>query len=59
MLDGTSLTIGQIAGRCGFSGPGSLSSAFLAHVGVRPSAYRKISSTGGQSGACPGPTPPS
>ncbi|MGW1048783.1 helix-turn-helix domain-containing protein [Streptomyces sp. NPDC002521] len=59
LLDGTSLTIGQIAGRCGFSSPGSLSSAFLAHVGVRPSAYRNISSTGGQSGACPGPTAPS
>lgn len=59
LLDGTGLTIGQIAERCGFSSPGSLSTAFLAHVGVRPSAYRKISSTGGQSGACPGPTAPS
>ncbi|MEV5707517.1 helix-turn-helix transcriptional regulator [Actinoallomurus sp. NPDC052274] len=59
LLAGTDLTIGQIAERCGFSSPGSLSSAFLAHVGVRPSAYRKISSTGGQSRACPEPTAPS
>ncbi|MEV0275652.1 AraC family transcriptional regulator [Streptomyces sp. NPDC050610] len=53
LLDGTGLTIGEIAGRCGFAGPGSLSAAFLAHVGVRPSAYRRNSPTGPQSGACP------
>lgn len=41
LSDGT-LTIGQIAERCGFSSPGALSSAFLGHVGVRPSVYRKI-----------------
>ncbi|MFI9719792.1 helix-turn-helix domain-containing protein [Streptomyces sp. NPDC052396] len=58
MLDGTGLTIGQTAERCGFSSPGSLSTAFLAHVGVRPSACRKISSTGGQPRACPEPTAP-
>ncbi|GAA1880837.1 AraC family transcriptional regulator [Streptantibioticus ferralitis] len=59
LLDGTDLTIGQIAERCGFSSAGSLSSAFLVHVGVRPSVYRKISSTGEQSRACPEPTAPS
>jgi AraC family transcriptional regulator len=59
LLAGTDLTIGQIAERCGFSSPGSLSSAFLAHVGVRPSVYRKISLTGGQSRACPEPAAPS
>ncbi|WP_051852309.1 helix-turn-helix domain-containing protein [Streptomyces aureocirculatus] len=42
LLTGTGLTLGQIAERCGFSGPGSLSTAFLTHVGVRPSAYRKM-----------------
>ncbi|WP_037860387.1 helix-turn-helix domain-containing protein [Streptomyces sp. NRRL S-340] len=45
LLSGTGLTVAQIAERCGFSGPGSLSSAFLAHVGVRPSAYRAYSGT--------------
>ncbi|MFE3200473.1 helix-turn-helix domain-containing protein [Embleya sp. NPDC059237] len=59
LLDDTDLTITRIAERCGFAGPGSLSSAFLAHVGVRPSEYRKISATGGQSGACPEPPAPS
>jgi hypothetical protein len=29
-------------GRCGFSSPGALSSAFLSQVGVRPSVYRNI-----------------
>lgn len=53
LLTGTDLTVEQIAARCGFAGPGSLSSAFLAHVGVRPSAYRKMSSAGGQFRACP------
>ncbi|MEU0565069.1 helix-turn-helix domain-containing protein [Nonomuraea sp. NPDC005983] len=42
LLSGTTLTVEQIAERCGFSGPGALSSAFLRHVGVRPSVYRKI-----------------
>ncbi|MFJ8745922.1 helix-turn-helix domain-containing protein [Embleya sp. NPDC127516] len=37
--DGT-LTIGQIAERCGFASPGALSAAFLSRVGVRPSVYR-------------------
>ncbi|GAB2805436.1 helix-turn-helix domain-containing protein [Streptomyces daliensis] len=41
LLTGTALTVGQIAARCGFASPGSLSSAFLTHVGLRPSAYRK------------------
>ncbi|MFB7598821.1 helix-turn-helix domain-containing protein [Streptomyces sp. NPDC056160] len=41
LLAGTGLTVAQIAERCGFSGPGSLSSAFLTHVGVRPAAYRR------------------
>ncbi|MFE7117389.1 helix-turn-helix domain-containing protein [Streptomyces sp. NPDC057654] len=59
LLDGTVLTVGQIAERCGFAGPGSFSSAFLAHVGVRPSVYRRNSSTGRQSRACPAPPEPS
>ncbi|MER6144608.1 AraC family transcriptional regulator [Streptomyces sparsogenes] len=42
LLSETTLTIEQIAQRCGFSGPGPLSTAFLRHVGVRPSVYRKI-----------------
>ncbi|NJP70179.1 helix-turn-helix domain-containing protein [Streptomyces sp. C1-2] len=41
LLTSTTLTVGQIAERCGFSGPGALSAAFLSHVGVRPSVYRK------------------
>ncbi|MFF7419002.1 helix-turn-helix domain-containing protein [Streptomyces smyrnaeus] len=41
LLADTELTVAQIAERCGFSSPGSLSSAFLAHMGVRPSVYRK------------------
>ncbi|WP_328610755.1 AraC family transcriptional regulator [Amycolatopsis sp. NBC_00345] len=40
LLSGSTLTIAQIAGRCGFASPGALSSAFLSQVGVRPSAYR-------------------
>ncbi|GAA0350426.1 AraC family transcriptional regulator [Actinoallomurus spadix] len=59
LLTGTDLTVERIAERCGFAGPGSLSSAFLARVGVRPSAYRKMSSTGGQSRACPEQAAPS
>ncbi|SDJ43387.1 AraC family transcriptional regulator [Nonomuraea jiangxiensis] len=42
LLSGTTLTIEQIAERCGYAGPGPLSSAFLRHVGVRPSVYRNI-----------------
>ncbi|MFD8029619.1 helix-turn-helix domain-containing protein [Streptomyces sp. NPDC059717] len=41
LLSETTLTIEQIAERCGFAGPGPLSSAFLRQVGVRPSVYRK------------------
>ncbi|MDH2427475.1 AraC family transcriptional regulator [Sphaerisporangium sp. TRM90804] len=41
LLVTTSLSVEQIAGRCGFASPGALSSAFLRHTGVRPSAYRK------------------
>lgn len=40
LLAGSTLTIGQIAERSGFSSPGSLSAAFLGQVGVRPSVYR-------------------
>ncbi|GAA2068942.1 AraC family transcriptional regulator [Streptomyces albiaxialis] len=43
LLADTDLTVARIAERCGFSSPGSLSTTFLAHVGVRPSAYRKMS----------------
>ncbi|MEV0703651.1 helix-turn-helix transcriptional regulator [Saccharopolyspora sp. NPDC050389] len=42
LLSDGALTIGQIAERCGFASPGALSAAFLSHVGVRPSVYRKI-----------------
>jgi AraC family transcriptional regulator len=42
LLADRDLTIAQVARRCGFAGPGALSTAFLAHVGVRPSVYRKI-----------------
>ncbi|WP_308408727.1 hypothetical protein [Streptomyces sp. AC627_RSS907] len=28
--------------RCGFGSPGSLSTSFLRHTGMRPSAYRKL-----------------
>ncbi|MFB4284114.1 MULTISPECIES: AraC family transcriptional regulator [unclassified Nonomuraea] len=41
LLSTSSLSIEQIAGRCGFGSPGALSSAFLRQTGVRPSAYRK------------------
>ncbi|MEV6537161.1 NAD(P)-binding domain-containing protein [Streptomyces sp. NPDC051639] len=40
LLSDTTLTIRQIAERCGFSGPGPLSAAFLRHLGIRPSVYR-------------------
>ncbi|MEV6026306.1 helix-turn-helix domain-containing protein [Streptomyces sp. NPDC052036] len=42
LLSETTLTIEQIAQRCGFAGPGPSSTAFLRHVGVRPSVYPKI-----------------
>ncbi|MGA6167005.1 helix-turn-helix domain-containing protein [Amycolatopsis magusensis] len=41
LLSGSDLTLAQIADRCGFASPGALSAAFLGHVGVRPSVYRK------------------
>ncbi|MFC5825976.1 AraC family transcriptional regulator [Nonomuraea insulae] len=41
LLSTSSLSVEQIAGRCGFASPGALSSAFLRQTGVRPSAYRK------------------
>ncbi|MEU2874806.1 helix-turn-helix transcriptional regulator [Streptomyces sp. NPDC007070] len=40
LLSQADLTIADIAQRCGFSEAGSLSTAFLRHVGVRPSVYR-------------------
>ncbi|SER24369.1 helix-turn-helix domain-containing protein [Actinokineospora terrae] len=40
LLRDTDLAIAQIATRCGFASPGALSTAFLRHVGARPSAYR-------------------
>lgn len=43
LLTSTAFTIEQVAERCGFSSPSAFSSAFLVHVGVRPSVYRKIS----------------
>ncbi|MBT2412344.1 helix-turn-helix transcriptional regulator [Streptomyces sp. ISL-12] len=42
LLTGTGEPLDRIAARCGFSGAGSLSAAFLKHVGVRPSAYRRM-----------------
>lgn len=42
LLTTTDLGIEAIAPRCGFASPGALSAAFLRHVGVRPSTYRKI-----------------
>jgi AraC family transcriptional regulator len=42
LLTGSTLSVAQIAERCGFAGPGAFSAAFLSHTGVRPSAYRKI-----------------
>jgi AraC family transcriptional regulator len=41
LLRDTNLPIARIAERCGFASPGALSTAFLGHVGVRPSVYRK------------------
>ncbi|NUW46674.1 AraC family transcriptional regulator [Nonomuraea rhodomycinica] len=40
LLRDTDLTVAQIAPLCGFASPGALSTAFLRHTGVRPSAYR-------------------
>ncbi|WP_432826830.1 helix-turn-helix domain-containing protein [Dactylosporangium sp. CA-092794] len=40
LLRDTDLALADIAARCGFAGPGSFSTTFLRHVGVRPSAYR-------------------
>lgn len=40
LLRNTDLPIADIAPRCGFASPGALSTAFLRHTGVRPSAYR-------------------
>ncbi|NSC19918.1 helix-turn-helix transcriptional regulator [Streptomyces albus subsp. chlorinus] len=40
LLRETDLTVTQIAPLCGFASPQSLSTAFLRHTGVRPSAYR-------------------
>ncbi|MFF7190469.1 NAD(P)-binding domain-containing protein [Streptomyces sp. NPDC008222] len=45
LLSDTTLTITQIAERCGFSGPGPLSAAFLRHLGIRPSVYRRNSAS--------------
>ncbi|WP_157248300.1 helix-turn-helix domain-containing protein [Nonomuraea typhae] len=39
LLD-TDLPVAQIAPLCGFASPGALSTAFLRHTGMRPSAYR-------------------
>ncbi|MFC4909581.1 helix-turn-helix domain-containing protein [Actinomadura gamaensis] len=40
LLRGTGLPIARIAARCGFGSPGALSTAFVRHTGMRPSAYR-------------------
>jgi len=40
LLRGTDLPLDRIAQRCGFAGPGALSTAFLRHTGARPSVYR-------------------
>ncbi|WP_040816291.1 helix-turn-helix domain-containing protein [Nocardia concava] len=40
LLRGTDLPLDRIAQWCGFATPGALSTAFLRHTGVRPSAYR-------------------
>nr|WP_107062775.1 AraC family transcriptional regulator [Streptomyces hygroscopicus] len=40
LLRAGGLSVAQVATRCGFGSPGSLSTAFLRHTGVRPSAYR-------------------
>ncbi|MEU7599380.1 AraC family transcriptional regulator, partial [Streptomyces sp. NPDC039022] len=40
LLRETDFTVARIAPLCGFADPGALSTAFLRHTGVRPSAYR-------------------
>ncbi|GAA4535399.1 AraC family transcriptional regulator [Amycolatopsis samaneae] len=40
LLRETELPVAQIALRCGFASPGALSTAFLRHIGARPSVYR-------------------
>ncbi|MFD7669276.1 helix-turn-helix domain-containing protein [Streptomyces sp. NPDC059788] len=40
LLRDTDLTTARIAEHCGFADPSALSTAFLRHTGVRPSAYR-------------------
>ncbi|MBP2471209.1 AraC family transcriptional regulator [Crossiella equi] len=40
LLTSSTLTLEQIAARCGFASPGALSTAFHRQLGVRPSAYR-------------------
>ncbi len=40
LLRTTDLALDRIAARCGFAGPGPLSTAFQRHTGTRPSAYR-------------------
>nr|WP_042197676.1 AraC family transcriptional regulator [Kibdelosporangium sp. MJ126-NF4]CEL23107.1 Transcriptional regulator, AraC family [Kibdelosporangium sp. MJ126-NF4]CTQ90244.1 Transcriptional regulator, AraC family [Kibdelosporangium sp. MJ126-NF4] len=40
LLDDSDLSLDRIAARCGFGSAGSLSTTFLRHIGVRPSAYR-------------------
>lgn len=40
LLRDTELSVAEIAGRCGFAGPGALSAVFVRHTGVRPSVYR-------------------
>ncbi|MEQ0563561.1 AraC family transcriptional regulator [Amycolatopsis sp. NEAU-NG30] len=40
LLRETALPLDRIAPRCGFTSAGALSTAFVRHTGVRPSAYR-------------------
>ncbi|MBB5079112.1 AraC family transcriptional regulator [Nonomuraea endophytica] len=40
LLRESGLTVAEIAPLCGFAGPGALSTAFLRHTGMRPTAYR-------------------
>jgi AraC family transcriptional regulator len=43
LLSGSSLPIGEVARRTGFTGPGHLSTRFRAMTGTTPSMYRKLS----------------
>jgi AraC family transcriptional regulator len=43
LLSGSSLPIGEIARRTGFTGAGQLSTRFRAMTGTTPSAYRQLS----------------